>query len=55
MFMYFYILVLPKPKRKRKEDRWVYEVVPVTSGWKDSGTITNNNILDGKRKSSMRK
>jgi len=47
--------VLPNPKRIRKEDRWVYEVVPVTSGWKDSGSIANTNIVEGKRKSSMRK
>jgi hypothetical protein len=47
--------VLPKPKRRRKEDRWVYEVVPVKSDWKDSGSIANINIVDGKRKSSMRR
>ena len=49
MFMHLYILVLPKPKGKRKEDRSVYEVVPVTSGSKDSGTITdedNRSICD---------
>jgi hypothetical protein len=48
------LLVSSKAKKKRKDDRWVYEVVPLTADWKDPGRITQNNIVGGKRKSSMR-
>ena len=53
--MYLYIIVLPKAKRKCKEDRWDYEVVPPKSSWNDSGSVAQNNIVEGKRKSSMRR
>ena len=49
------IIVSTKAKRKRKEERWVYETVPLKSDWIDSGCVAQNNIVEGKRKSSMRR
>jgi hypothetical protein len=44
-----------KRKLKPIKEKWIYQSLPQTASWKDSGSISKDNIVEGRRKSSMRK